>query len=224
MAHIFKPRRGLASTNANTILASGEFFCEYGPEGIGKGPVKVKFGDGETKYSQLPYAWGDTPVNNGTLTIQKNGTNAGTFTANQSTDEIANITVPTKTSDLTNDSGFVTGPIRTDQLVTYFYKKSENITFVTPANRSATNVVTLLNSVWAGEVYCISINSDGISKFRIGDTGDTNSHDFECSTIFVVPGTMDGRPLTIYGIPYSTSTSQQSARCVVSVFQIGEPQ
>lgn len=59
MAHIFKPRRGLASTNANTILASGEFFCEYGPEGIGKGPVKVKFGDGQTKYSQLPYAWGD---------------------------------------------------------------------------------------------------------------------------------------------------------------------
>lgn len=59
MAHIFKPRRGLASTNANTILASGELFCEYGPEGIGKGPVKVKLGDGQTKYSQLPYAWGD---------------------------------------------------------------------------------------------------------------------------------------------------------------------
>lgn len=59
MAHIFKPRRGLASTNANTILASGELFCEYGPEGVGKGPVKAKLGDGQTKYSQLPYAWGD---------------------------------------------------------------------------------------------------------------------------------------------------------------------
>ena len=47
-------------------------------------------------------------VNNATLTIQKNGTSVGTFTANSSTNTTANITVPTKTSDLTNDSGFIT--------------------------------------------------------------------------------------------------------------------
>ena len=47
-------------------------------------------------------------ANNGTLTIQKNGTNIQTFTANQSTNATANITVPTKVSELTNDSGFVT--------------------------------------------------------------------------------------------------------------------
>ena len=47
-------------------------------------------------------------VNNGTLTIQKNGTNVQTFTANQSSNATANITVPTKTSDITNDSNFVT--------------------------------------------------------------------------------------------------------------------
>lgn len=47
-------------------------------------------------------------VNNGTLTIQKNGTNVQTFTANSSSNKTANITVPTKTSDLTNDSSFVT--------------------------------------------------------------------------------------------------------------------
>lgn len=46
-------------------------------------------------------------VNNATLTIQKNGANVQTFTANQSTNATANITVPTKTSDLTNDSNFV---------------------------------------------------------------------------------------------------------------------
>ena len=44
-------------------------------------------------------------VNNGTLTIQKNGTNVQTFTANQSSNATANITVPTKTSDLTSDVG-----------------------------------------------------------------------------------------------------------------------
>ncbi len=42
-------------------------------------------------------------VNDGTLTIQKNGTNVQTFTANQSGDVTANITVPTADSDLTND-------------------------------------------------------------------------------------------------------------------------
>ena len=42
-------------------------------------------------------------VGNGTLTIQKNGTSAGTFTANATTDKTINITVPTKVSELTDD-------------------------------------------------------------------------------------------------------------------------
>ena len=42
-------------------------------------------------------------VNNGTLTIQKNGANVQTFTANQNTNVTANIEVPIKTSELTND-------------------------------------------------------------------------------------------------------------------------
>ena len=47
-------------------------------------------------------------VNDATLTIQKNGTAVQTFTANQSSDAVANITVPTDTSDLTNGAGFIT--------------------------------------------------------------------------------------------------------------------
>lgn len=47
-------------------------------------------------------------VNDATLTIQKNGTTVQTFSANQSGNATANITVPTKVSDLTNDSGFIT--------------------------------------------------------------------------------------------------------------------
>ena len=43
-------------------------------------------------------------VNNGTLTIQKNGANVQTFTANQSSNVTANITVPTKVTDL-SDAG-----------------------------------------------------------------------------------------------------------------------
>lgn len=47
-------------------------------------------------------------VNNATLTIQKNGSTVKTFTANASSNVTANITVPTQTSELTNNSGFLT--------------------------------------------------------------------------------------------------------------------
>lgn len=55
---------------------------------------------GYVKTTQIP------TVNNGTLTIQKNGTTVKTFSANQSGNVTANITVPTKVSELTNDSEF----------------------------------------------------------------------------------------------------------------------
>lgn len=46
-------------------------------------------------------------INDATLTIQENGTNVATFTANSASNATANITVPTATSELTNDSNFV---------------------------------------------------------------------------------------------------------------------
>lgn len=48
------------------------------------------------------------PANNGMLDIQKNGTTVATFGANEATLITANIEVPTKVSELTNDSGFTT--------------------------------------------------------------------------------------------------------------------
>lgn len=51
---------------------------------------------------------GKPTIGNATLTIQKNGTSIGTFTANATISKSIDITVPTKTSDITNDSGFIT--------------------------------------------------------------------------------------------------------------------
>lgn len=47
-------------------------------------------------------------INNATLTIQKNGTDVGTFTANQSTDQTVNITVPTTVAELTDATDYLT--------------------------------------------------------------------------------------------------------------------
>ena len=61
-------------------------------------------------YNATQYAAaGSIPtVNDATLTITKNNTSVGTFTANASSNVTVDITVPTATSDLTNDSGFIT--------------------------------------------------------------------------------------------------------------------
>ena len=66
-----------------------------------------------TKYLRADGTWQVPPdhtytVNNATLTIQKNGSNVATFTSNASSNVTCNITVPTKTSELTNNSGFLT--------------------------------------------------------------------------------------------------------------------
>lgn len=47
-------------------------------------------------------------VNDNKITINKNGSKVDDFTLNQNSDKTINIIVPTKTSDLTNDSNFVT--------------------------------------------------------------------------------------------------------------------
>lgn len=53
-------------------------------------------------------------VNNAVFTLQVNGSQLATFTANSATDVTANVTVPTKTSELTNDSGFLTSQVQSN--------------------------------------------------------------------------------------------------------------
>lgn len=50
----------------------------------------------------------DTVIGAGTLTIQKNGVNVDSFSANATADKSINIEVPTTTAELTNNSGFIT--------------------------------------------------------------------------------------------------------------------
>lgn len=94
-----------ASTRAN--ISSGENLSTL------FGKIKKYFTDLKTvafsgSYNDLTDKPTIPTVNNATLTIQKNGANVQTFTANASSNKTANITVPTKVSELTNDSGFIT--------------------------------------------------------------------------------------------------------------------
>ena len=57
MTVYFKPRRGKKSTavSQDIVLKHGEIFFEVPEEGAGAGKGKLKMGDGETHYSELPY-------------------------------------------------------------------------------------------------------------------------------------------------------------------------
>ena len=57
-------------------------------------------------YSDLS---GTPTIGTGTITIKKNGNTIDSFGLNQTASQNINITVPTKVSDLTNDSGFISG-------------------------------------------------------------------------------------------------------------------
>lgn len=59
-------------------------------------------------------------VNNPTITIQKNGQNVDSFTLNQSGNKSINMVVPTKTSDLSNDSNFINSTV--NNLANYYLK------------------------------------------------------------------------------------------------------
>ncbi len=86
MAIKIQLRRDLAQNWAtqNPILAQGEVGWEIGTS-------NYKIGDGVTAWNSLNYIPLGGTINNGKLTIKKNGTTIAEFTANQSNDTVANI-------------------------------------------------------------------------------------------------------------------------------------
>lgn len=104
-------------------------------------------------------------VNNATLTIQKNGTTVKTFTANASSNVTANITVPTKTSDLTNDSNF---PV--------------DASYVHTDNNFTTTLKNKLDGIATGA----EVNQNAFSNVKVGST--TVAADSKTDTLELVAG------------------------------------
>ena len=107
-------------------------------------------------------------VNNATLTIQKNGSNVATFTANSSTNQTANITVPTATSDLTNDSGYITSsalPTKTSDL-------TNDSGFITSASLPTVNnaTLTIQKNGTAVDTFTANASADKIINITVPTT------------------------------------------------------
>ena len=79
-------------------------------------------------------------VNDATLTIQKNGTNVATFTANSATATTANIAVPTDTNDLTNGAGYQTASDVSSAISTHNTSTTAHSNIITPITNDITEI------------------------------------------------------------------------------------
>ena len=123
-------------------------------------------------------------VNNATLTIQKNGTTVKTFTANASANVTANITVPTKVSELTNDSGFLT------------------------SHQSLSNYVTLNGAQTISGAKTFTGNIIGINKER--STEDANSLYSTTAGSKLTYYTTSNGGTTLTNVPAAVNTTLES--------------
>lgn len=123
-------------------------------------------------------------VNDATLTIQKNSTTIDTFTANASSDVTVNIAVPTTTSDLTNDSDFITSSALDDYQtkITSTAKLSSDL--VDDTNHTNKFVTSSEKSTWSGKQDSINDLSDirtgaglGATAVQPGDNISTLTND-----------------------------------------------
>lgn len=105
-------------------------------------------------------------VNDATLTIQKNATNIGTFTANSATNKTVNIVVPTDTGDLTNNAGYLKA--------TDVYPVGSIVTFYDTADHS--NFLGLTWVRFAAGRMVVGYNSSDTDFNTIGKTGGEKTH------------------------------------------------
>ena len=120
-------------------------------------------GASSTKYLRGDGTWQAFPtiptVNNATLTIQKNGTTIETFTANASSNKTANISVPTKLSDLTNDLKRLNTNTAYEPSANAYVKPTSNaiVDFYTVRRNNAN--IAIDNTVYGGTLLVTNWNS-----------------------------------------------------------------
>ena len=97
----------LNKPNLAAVATSGDYDDLTNKPTIPTVPTDVSAFTNDAGYL-TSYTETDPTVKDATITIQKNGTAVDNFTLNQGTDKTINITVPTTTEELTNNSGFIT--------------------------------------------------------------------------------------------------------------------
>lgn len=166
-----------ASTRAN--IASGETLSTL------FGKIKKFFTDLSTvafsgSYNDLSNTPTIPTVNDATLTIQKNGTSVGTFTANASSDTSVNVTVPTAVSELTNDSGYTTNTGTVTSVATGAGLTGGTITGTGTvkadlASETLSSLASASITATTGRQYAVGLDSNGKLSVNVPWSGGTSA-------------------------------------------------
>ena len=105
-----------------------------------------------------------TVINDAKLTIQQNRTEVGNFTANSAVDKTVNITVPTKLSELENDSSFA----KTSELPTKTSELENDSGYITSSDIPSIPVTTVNGKT--GAVQLTATDVGAISAADISQT------------------------------------------------------
>lgn len=141
----------------------------------------------------LAYLWqkiinNNPVVNDGTLTIQKNGSSVGTFSANQSSTSTINITVPTNNNQLTNGAGYQTSA-QVQSAINSALADITGVEFQVVASLPATGengVIYLVSNSGSGQnVYDEYIWLESQSKFEKIGTTDVDLSGYQLSSELV---------------------------------------
>lgn len=150
-------------------------------------------------------------VNDGTLTIQQNGTTLDTFTANSSSNKSVNVITPTKVSDLTNDSGFINS-----------IKTVNNNSLIGSGN---VNINSNITTIWTGNLYNttdiinnLSFENNKIYIFKVkGLSGSYFEYIFYLSTggyDYVQHTLYDGSTVARWRIDITATSFKLNSGCI----------
>ena len=155
------------------------------------------------------------PASDGQLTVKRNGDVVGTFTANQAGNTVVNIEVPTQTSQLDNNSGFITSaalPTVNDGTLTIKQDGSTLGTF--SANQGSNQEVNITSPTVNNAT--LTIKQDGVVK---GTFSANQSTDKEVDIVSPAIPTVNDATLTIKqdGSTLGTFTANQASDQTIEI-------
>lgn len=127
-----------------------------------------------------------TVIGNGNLTVQKNGVNIANFSANETTNVVANISVPTSVSELTNDANYVTS----NQLETGLNTKQDKLIAGTGIEITAENVINSTAVTEWGEIQGELSNQEDLQTALDSKVGISNDETITGAKTFTKPLTI----------------------------------
>lgn len=85
-------------------------------------------------------------IGDATITIQKNGQDVDSFTTNSTTDKVINLSIPTKTSDIRNNSDYQTGTDVANSISEHNTSIDAHNNILSPISRRITNNTTAISN------------------------------------------------------------------------------